>query len=78
MFAGLMALVVRYVLYGAGGVLVGLGVATAADSDRFCLSVSAMTDLTVSGISMVVSGGAMFVGSTIWSRLVKRRPDGVL
>ena len=73
MLKGAAALVIRYALYALGAGLVGAGAATMTSADHFCMSVSAVADVTATALVMMLGGGSTFVASTIWSRWVKRR-----
>ena len=73
MLKGAAALVIRYVLYAVGAGLVGAGAATMTSADHFCMSVSAVADVTATALVMMLGGGSTFVASTIWSRWGKKK-----
>lgn len=74
MIKGTLALVIRYVLYLIGGALAGIGAATMSmDGGDLCLNIRHVADATAHGLVLLISGGATFGVSAIWSRIVKRK-----
>lgn len=72
MLKGAFALVIRFLLLTAAGALSGIGVVTMTSADHFCMSASAVADVTATGILMLLGGGATTIGTVIWSRIAKR------
>ena len=73
MLKGTLGLVIRYILYAIGGGLVGAGVAAQTiDGSQLCIDVKAAADLAATAIFMILGGGTTFIGTAIWSRIVKR------
>ena len=54
MLKGAAALVIRYALYAIGAGLVGAGAATMTSADHFCMSVSAVADVTATALVMMM------------------------
>lgn len=74
MFRSALGLVIRYILYAVGAGLAGAGLATmAAGSDTLCIPITKVADYVAAGLSMLIGGSATFIGTAVWSRVVKRR-----
>ena len=74
MLKGAFGLIIRYVLYAIGAGLAGAGLATmAAGTDTLCISINQVTEYVATGLSMLLGGSATFLGTAIWSRIVKRK-----
>ena len=73
MLKGTLGLIIRYALYAIGAGLAGAGVAAQTiDGTQLCLDMKATADLAATAIMMIFGGSATFIGTAIWSRIVKR------
>lgn len=73
MIKGAIGLIVRFALYALGAALAGAGVATlTAATDTLCINIKDVADYTATAVVMIVTGSTTFLGTAVWSRIVKR------